>query len=105
MFNLLLNNSFVGSLLKFHNDLLRDSNSKKYSLSRAMAFILFGVVIFFHIKAIGIMIDKKEIDHSLLIEDFAFISAIIFHKNYINSKNIEGDSTVPPVEPPTDPSI
>jgi len=98
MFNFLSNSTF----LKFHNDLLRDSNSKKFSLSRAMAFILFGMVILFHIKAFAIMVEKKEIDHALLIEDFTFISAIIFHKNYINRKNVEGDSTVPPVEPPTE---
>jgi hypothetical protein len=84
------------------NDLFRDSNSKKTSLSRILAFLLFGVVLWFHIEAIAIMIEKKEIDHALLLEDFAFISAIIMQKNYINSKNIEGNSTVPPVEPPTE---
>lgn len=95
MFNFLLNSTF----LKFHGDLLRDSNSKKFSLSRAMAFILFGMVILFHIKAFTIMVEKQEIDHALLIEDFTFISAIIFHKNYINRKNIEGAETTPPTEP------
>lgn len=96
MFNFLSNSTF----LKFHNDLLRDSNSKKFSLSRAMAFILFGMVILFHIKAFQIMVEKKEIDHTLLIEDFTFISAIIFHKNYINRNNVESDnSTLPSTEP------
>lgn len=98
MFNFFSNPTFV----KFMNDLFRDSNSKKTSLSRILAFLLFGVVLWFHIEAIAIMIEKKEIDHALLLEDFAFISAIIMQKNYINSKNIEGNSTVPPVEPPTE---
>jgi len=48
------------------------------------------------------MDEKKEIEHALLLEDFAFISALIMQKNFINSKNIEGNSTVPPVEPPTE---
>lgn len=98
MFNFFSNPTFV----KFMNDLFRDSNSKKTSLSRILAFLLFGVVLWFHVEAIGIMVEKKEIDHALLLEDFAFISAIIMQKNYINRKNVEGDSTVPPVEPPTE---
>jgi hypothetical protein len=95
MFNFFSNPKFV----KFISDLFRDSNSKKTSFSRILAFILFIMVLWFHIEAIKIMVEKKEIDHALLLEDFAFISAIIMQKNYINSKNIEGDSKVPPVEP------
>ena len=98
MFNFFSNPKFI----KFINDLFRDSNSKKTSFSRLLAFLLFIVVLWFHVEAIKIMIEKKEIDHALLLEDFAFISAIIMQKNYINSKNVEGDSTVPPVEPPTE---
>jgi hypothetical protein len=98
MFKFFSNPRFI----KFINDLFRDSNSKKTSFSRILAFLLFIVVIWFHVEAIRIMVGKKEIDHALLLEDFAFISAIIMQKNYINSKNIEGDSTVPPVEPPTE---
>jgi hypothetical protein len=98
MFNFFSNPTFK----KFINDLFRDSNSKKTSLSRIIAFLLFGMVLWFHVEAIKIMVEKKEIDHALLLEDFAFISAIIMQKNYINSKNIEGDSTLPPVEPPTE---
>jgi len=94
MFNFLSNSTF----LKFLNDLFRDSNSKKTSLSRIIAFLLFGVVLWFHIEAIAIMVDKKEIDHALLLEDFAFISAIIMQKNYINSKNIEGAESTPSQE-------
>jgi hypothetical protein len=88
--------------MKFINDLFRDSNSKKTSFSRLLAFLLFIMVLWFHVEAIRIMIEKKEIDHALLLEDFAFISAIIMQKNYINSKNIEGDSTAPTIEPPTE---
>jgi hypothetical protein len=81
------------------NDLFRDSNSKKTSFSRLLAFLLFIVVLWFHVEAIRIMVEKKEIDHALLLEDFAFISAIIMQKNYINSKNIEGAEPTPPTEP------
>ena len=94
MFNFLSNPTFV----KFINDLFRDSNSKKTSFSRILAFFLFIVVLWFHVEAIGIMVEKKEIDHALLLEDFAFISAIIMQKNYINSKNIEGAETTPPIQ-------
>jgi hypothetical protein len=98
MFSLFSNSRFT----KILNDLLRDSNSKKISLTRILAILLFFIVIWFHIEAISIMVEKKEIDHALLLEDFAFISALIMQKNFINSKNIEGNSTVPPVEPPTE---
>jgi hypothetical protein len=95
MFNFFSNPKFI----KFINDLFRDSNSKKTSFSRLLAFLLFIVVIWFHVEAIRIMVEKKEIDHALLLEDFAFISAIIMQKNYINSKNIEGAEPTPPIEP------
>jgi len=94
MFSLFSNPRFI----KIINDLFRDSNSKKTSFSRILAFLLFVVVIWFHVEAIKIMIEKKEIDHALLLEDFAFISAIVMQKNYINSKNIEGAETTPPIE-------
>jgi hypothetical protein len=54
-----------------------------------IAIMLFLIVIYFHIIAISIMFEKKEVDHALLLEDFAFISAIIFQKNYINRNNVE----------------
>lgn len=77
---------------KFINDLLRDSNSKKTSLTRILAILLFFVVLWFHIEAISIMVAKNEIDHALLFEDFAFISALIMHKNYINRNSKEDGS-------------
>jgi formate hydrogenlyase subunit 4 len=94
MFSLFSNPRFI----KIINDLFRDSNSKKTSLTRILAILLFFIVIWFHIEAIIIMIDKKEIDHALLLEDFTFISALIMQKNYINRKNIEGAETTPPIE-------
>ena len=88
-FNMLAENSFVKFVYKLLFDTFRDSNSKKFSLSRFLAAALFIMVIQFHIKAIQVMFEKKEIDHTLLLEDFAFISSIIFHKNYINRNNVE----------------
>jgi len=78
-----------GLFSKFINDLLRDSNSKKTSLTRILAIMLFFIVIWFHIEAISIMVSKQEIDHALIFEDFAFISALIMHKNYINRNSKE----------------
>lgn len=100
-FNLLAENAFVKFLYKLLFDSFRDSNSKKFSLSRFLAAVLFVMVVWFHVKAIEIMFEKKEIDHTLLLEDFAFISSIIFHKNYINRNNIEtGQPYTPnPLEP------
>jgi formate hydrogenlyase subunit 4 len=98
MFGLFSNPRFI----KIINDLFRDSNSKKTSLTRILAIILFFIVIWFHIEAISIMIEKKEIDHALIFEDFAFISALIMHKNYINRNNKEGVETTPSEETPTD---
>lgn len=88
-FSMLAENVFVKFLYKLLFDSFRDSNSKKFSLSRFLAALLFIMVIQFHIKAIQIMFEKKEIDHTLLLEDFAFISAVIFQKNYINRNNLE----------------
>jgi uncharacterized membrane-anchored protein len=96
-FNLLSKNAFVKFIYKLFFDSFRDSNSKKFSLSRFLAAALFVMVIWFHVKAIQIMVEKKEVDHTLLLEDFAFISSIIFHKNYINRNNVEtgGDNPDP----------
>ena len=85
MFVLFSNPIFI----KIIHDLFRDSNSKKTSLTRILAISLFFIVIWFHIEAISIMVEKKEIDHALVFEDFAFISALIMHKNYINRNNKE----------------
>jgi len=85
MFGLFSNPRFI----KIIHDLFRDSNSKKTSLTRILAIFLFFIVIWFHIEAISIMVEKKEIDHALIFEDFAFISALIMHKNYINRNNKE----------------
>jgi hypothetical protein len=96
-------NSFVNFIHKILFDSFRDSNSKKFSLSRFLAAILFVMVIWFHVKAIQIMVEKKEVDHTLLLEDFAFISSIIVHKNYINRNNVESgvpNSVEPTVEDP-----
>jgi formate hydrogenlyase subunit 4 len=91
MFSFFSNPRFI----KIINDLFRDSNSKKTSLTRILAILLFFIVIWFHVEAISIMVEKKEIDHALIFEDFAFISALIMHKNYINRNNKE---TTPPLE-------
>ena len=85
MFGLFSNPRFI----KITHDLFRDSNSKKTSLTRLLAIMLFFIVIWFHIEAISIMVAKKEIDHALVFEDFAFISALIMHKNYINRNSKE----------------
>jgi hypothetical protein len=87
MFNFFKNPTFV----KFTHDILRDSNSKKMSLTRILAIILFIPVLWFHVEAISIMVKKNEIDHALLLEDFAFISALIMQKNYIN-RNLKEDN-------------
>jgi hypothetical protein len=100
LFNILSENAFVKFIYKIFFDSFRDSNSKKFSLSRFLATFLFIMVIWFHVKAIQIMVEKKEVDHTLLLEDFAFISSIIFHKNYINRNNLEtGGDNPNPVDP------
>ena len=101
-FSMLAENAFVKFLYKLLFDSFRDSNSKKFSLSRFLAALLFMMVIQFHIKAIQIMFEKKEIDHTLLLEDFAFISAVIFQKNYINRNNLESGNGIPNL---LDPSV
>ena len=66
-FNMLSENPFVIFLYKLLFDSFRDSNSKKFSLSRFLAAALFVMVVQFHIKAIQIMFEKKEIDQYRLI--------------------------------------
>jgi hypothetical protein len=85
MFNFFSNKNFKN----FFNDILRDSQSKKTSLTRILAILLFIVVIWFHYEAIKLMVQKKEVDHALLLEDFTFISALIMQKNYINRNIID----------------
>jgi formate hydrogenlyase subunit 4 len=79
-------------LPKFIDDVLKDSNSKKFSLTRILAIILFFMVLYIHFIAIDIMIEKQEIDHLLLIEDFTFIGSAIISKNYFN-RNIPQKQT------------
>jgi len=50
---------------------------------------MFGMIIWIHVVAISIMIEKKEIDHGLLFEDFSFVGSILISKNYLNRNNIE----------------
>ena len=94
MFGLFSNPRFI----KIMHDLFRDSNSKKTSLTRILAIMLFFVVIWFHIEAISIMVEKKEIDHALVFEDFAFISALIMQKNYINRNHKENNQDIKQLE-------
>ena len=89
MITAFLNSPFLKSFTSVSQDLFRDSNSKKISLTRILATIMFGMIIWIHVVAIGIMIEKKEVDHALLFEDFSFVGSILISKNYINRNNIE----------------
>jgi len=70
-------------------DILRDTNSHKYSMTKFGA--LLGLIMFFAtvIFSLIIMFQQKEIDHVILIEIIGFILTLLGFKNNfgINKNN------------------
>lgn len=72
-------------IIKLINDILRDKDSTKYSVTKTIAvlsFILLGIIVTI---AVYIMIMKQEIDHFLVGELMFFILTLLGFKNFKRS--------------------
>ena len=77
-------------------DILRDTNSRKYSMTKVAAFTSLILLIAAVSSAIAVMIIEKEVDHILIGELIALLLTLLGFKNfrgnfnnYINAKNPE----------------
>jgi hypothetical protein len=77
MFNIL--KIFFSKLI---NDILRDKDSEKYSVTKTIAVISFIMLLIIIIMGIYIMIKKNEIDHFLVGELMFFILTLLGFKNF-----------------------
>jgi len=87
--------SAMKEIRKFLRDILRDSNSTKYSMTKFAALI--GLILFSYvvIVALKIMITKNEIDHVLVVEIIGFILTVLgFKNNFGFSKTATGDQQI-----------
>lgn len=72
-------------IIKLINNILRDKDSTKYSVTKTIAvlsFILLGIIVTI---AVYIMIMKQEIDHFLVGELMFFILTLLGFKNFKRS--------------------
>lgn len=69
---------FFGKLI---NNILRDKNSEKYSITKTIALLSFILLAVIVLVALYIMIDNKEIDHFLIGELIIFILTLLGFKN------------------------
>ena len=81
-------------------DVLRDTNSKKYSMTKLAAFSSLLMLIAAVGSAIAIMIIEKDIDHILIGELIALLLTLLGFKNFRgNFKSLDG------IKPLADPTI
>lgn len=72
-------------------DVLRDTNSKKYSMTKLAVFTSLILLVIAVGSAIGIMIHTMQIDHILIGELIALLLTLLGYKNF--RKNFKGIDT------------
>ena len=77
-------------------DVLRDTNSKKYSMTKLAAFTSLLMLVAAVSSAIAIMIIEKDIDHILIGELIALLLTLLGFKNFRgNFKSLDGTQPLP----------
>jgi len=84
MFRMLFN-----FLTKLINDILRDKNSQKYSVTKTIALSAFILLTIIILIGLYIMIKNSEIDHFLIGELIFFILTLLGFKNFRRVDNTE----------------
>jgi len=86
-----MENKYFHGFRKIFYDILRDTNSKKYSMTKFAA--LFGLIALIATITMGLIImwEKKEIDHILIVEVIGFVLTVLGFKNNFGI-NISKDS-------------
>lgn len=82
-------------------DVLRDTNSRKYSMTKLAAFTSLLMLVAAVGSAIAIMIIEKEIDHILIGELIALLLTLLGFKNFRG--NFNNGAKLPQPEPETKP--
>jgi hypothetical protein len=78
-------------------DVLRDTNSRKYSMTKLAAFTSLLMLVAAVSSAIAIMIIEKEIDHILIGELIALLLTLLGFKNFRG--NFNNGAKVPDPQP------
>jgi hypothetical protein len=76
-------------LTKLINDILRDKNSQKYSVTKTIALSAFILLTIIILIGLYIMIKNSEIDHFLIGELIFFILTLLGFKNFRRVDNTE----------------
>ena len=82
-------------------DVLRDTNSTKYSMTKLAAFTTLLLLIAASSSAIAVMIIEKQIDHIFIGELIALLLTLLGFKNFRGNFN-SGTAIVLPDEPKGD---
>lgn len=83
----------------FFRDILRDTNSKKFSMTKFAAFTTIWLLVAAVVTGIVIMIIEKEVDHILIGELIALLLTLLGFKNFKNNFRTPG---TPPNEVPVE---
>jgi hypothetical protein len=86
---------------RFHNhgfrrvfhDILRDTNSVKYSMTKFAALVGLSALSATIIMSILIMWEQKEVDHVLIVELIGFVLTLLGFKNSFGYKGNNGSIT------------
>jgi len=86
---------------RFHNhgfrrvfhDILRDTNSVKYSMTKFAALVGLSALSATIIMSILIMWEQKEVDHVLIVELIGFVLTLLGFKNSFGYKGGNGSIT------------
>lgn len=86
-------NKYFHGFRRIFYDILRDTNSKKYSMTKFAA--LFGLIALMATITMSLIImwNKKEIDHILLIQVIGFVLTVLGFKNNFGI-NLTKDSKI-----------
>lgn len=68
----------------FFRDILRDTNSKKYSMTKTTGLVTLIILILASLTVLWIMIVEKKIDHFFIGELIALLLTLLGFKNFRN---------------------
>lgn len=78
----------------FINDILRDTDSRKFSATKFAAIITLFLLTIAVGSSIWIMIENKEIDHIVIGELIALLLTLLGFKNSKDKKKIEAENGI-----------
>ena len=76
-------------------DILRDTNSIKYSMTKVAAFTTLLLLVAAACSAIAIMVIHKDVDHVLIAELIALLLTLLGYKNFKTSFPVPPAASAP----------